>query len=767
MPHQRPVLAGLARLSVFLTTAGLTQGQHPDAKASPTRLHEPWRVPIHAAPASAAPAAVAPGCHAFGESFKASFHDGFVFDPVLGSDYPVNLPWRWTTESVTAGDVAQLAASALPVHAHTDWRYEYRWPDMTEAYDVRAEGVEQSFVFARAPHLAGDLVVRGRIDTDLRLATEVPTAGAHTPLLFADAQGRPIVRYGAAFAYDAAGRQTEVLTAWHAGRITLTVPGAWLAGAVWPVTIDPLTSSVLVNSGGAPLSDVVIENDTESVNFNTMVFYARATSAVLYDVVARLCDADFQNSVPVFAASNAAALGSQLGVAFVADADRWLLTYTAETTAGRRVGVYLHGKGNLSLNSGTLVGTGTVSGVTERDPAVGGARSASSGFYGLVAFVRESLASGPVLHAVAVDARTTQVLLLGPLSPSPGSSFEVGSPDVTNFSEGRFGSWIVVWQQRSLTIANDDTKTFAARVSPGFAVVGPTVLGPAGGTPVRHKLRPRVDGRGERYLVAMLSADAPGTSGTEILTERFDWLETAAQPTRFGTQVLSTANPQTPFSRPSVAYDPVTDSHWCVAWQVAGTVGINTTIAVRRVGSSGGRVESATISGSTRGGVLGPAVAYDLRSRDFQLAYYTPTTTSNAVFGLHLQYPADAVNVPYGAACGTATIDASPPYAGSERFFVMTFGLTSGTPCVLFLSFASAAIPLDGAGMPGCVFHVDPTAALLAMPTAAAGAGALLQLSLPDRSPFFGDLFLQWLYLQPGLNPAGLGATQGLRAQVR
>lgn len=759
------MLAGFARVLVFATTTGLTQGQHPDAPEPATHLHDPWRVPIHTAPASTTLTTGAPGCHAFGEGFKASFHDGFVFDPVLGTDYPANLPWRWTTESVTVGEVALLAGAAPAVHMHTDWRYEYRWPDMTEAYDVRAEGVEQSFVLAKATRASGDLVVRGRIDTDLRLMTEVPPAGAHTPLLFADAQGRPIVRYGAAFAYDAAGRKAEVLTAWHAGHITLTVPGTWLVGAVWPVTIDPLTSAVVVNAGGAGLSDVAIANDTESVNFNTMVFYARATSAVLYDVVARLCDADFQNSVPVFAASNAAALGSQLGVAFVADADRWLLTYTAETTAGRRVGVYLHAKGNVSLNSGTLVGTGTLSGVTERDPAVGGARSASSGFYGLLAFVRESAASGPVLLAAAVDARTPGIQFATPLSPSPGTGLEVGFPDVTNTSDGRFGSWIVVWQQRSLTIANDDTKTFAARVAPSTVVAGTTVLGPAGGTPVRHKLRPRVDRSGEHYLVAMLRADTPGTTGTEILIERFDWLETAAQPTRYGPQVLS-ANPQLPFSRPSVACDH-TDSHWCIAWQVAGTVGLNPTIAVRRVGSSGGTVESATITGSTRGGVLGPAVAYDLRSRDFQLAFYTPTTTSNAVFGLHLQYPADAVNVPYGAGCGPATIHAASPYAGSERFFVGILGLTHGTPCVMFLSFAAAAIPLDGAGMPGCVFHVDPTAALLAVPTAAAGAGATVQVPLPDRPPFFGDLFFQWLYLQPGLNPAGLGATQGLRAQVR
>jgi hypothetical protein len=66
------MLGVIAGLSLFVTTAGLTQGQHPGATASPNRLHEPWRVPIHTAAASAAPTAGAPARLAFGESFKAT-----------------------------------------------------------------------------------------------------------------------------------------------------------------------------------------------------------------------------------------------------------------------------------------------------------------------------------------------------------------------------------------------------------------------------------------------------------------------------------------------------------------------------------------------------------------------------------------------------------------------------------------------------------------------------------------------------------------------
>jgi hypothetical protein len=68
-------------------------------------------------------------------------------------------------------------------------------------------------------------------------------------------------------------------------------------------------------------------------------------------------------------------------------------------------------------------------------------------------------------------------------------------------------------------------------------------------------------------------------------------------------------------------------------------------------------------------------------------------------------------------------------------------------------------------GATGCVLGLNPAGGsfLLSIATTA-GAGAALPL--PDAPLFTGDLFAQWGYLAPGLNPAGLGATLGL-IQVR
>ena len=67
----------------------------------------------------------------------------------------------------------------------------------------------------------------------------------------------------------------------------------------------------------------------------------------------------------------------------------------------------------------------------------------------------------------------------------------------------------------------------------------------------------------------------------------------------------------------------------------------------------------------------------------------------------------------------------------------------------------------------GCVFNLDPASLFLTIGDATTGTGAGIDLALPDRPLFTGDLFGQWLFVQPGLNPAGLGATRGLRVQVR
>jgi hypothetical protein len=126
------------------------------------------------------------GLWAAGKNYKASFHDDFVFYTALGRGYPKNLPLRWTTESIVVGGTHAVLPAARPAPAHTAWRCELALGDVTEAYDIRPDGVEQTFVLARPLAGSGDLTITGRIATELRAAA---VAAAHQGLTFHDARG--------------------------------------------------------------------------------------------------------------------------------------------------------------------------------------------------------------------------------------------------------------------------------------------------------------------------------------------------------------------------------------------------------------------------------------------------------------------------------------------------------------------------------------------------------------------------------------------------
>ncbi|MCA8974857.1 MAG: hypothetical protein KDC98_09045, partial [Planctomycetes bacterium] len=186
-----PCLCG-AVLAAFCQPQSVAQG---DQTRAANGLVLP-RVPVHSA---ASDLGTAYGTWAAGDCYKVSFHDGMTFVPYLGADYPHNQPWSWQTTSVTVGGVELLDRGAAPSTRHTDFRYEYRFGAVTEAYDVLGAGLEQSFVVHARP-AAGDLVVRGMVRTGCSTRDRGPV---HAALRFRDERGDAVIDYGAAFAIDA------------------------------------------------------------------------------------------------------------------------------------------------------------------------------------------------------------------------------------------------------------------------------------------------------------------------------------------------------------------------------------------------------------------------------------------------------------------------------------------------------------------------------------------------------------------------------------
>ena len=111
-----------------------------------------------------------------GPDYKCAFRAGGIeFTPALGPGAPRNLPLGYRLESVSRGGALHFSASgaSAPVAGDTEVRYGHPG-GVVERYELRREGVEQSFVFPEPPPGAGELVVRGRLQTCLLYTSPSP-----------------------------------------------------------------------------------------------------------------------------------------------------------------------------------------------------------------------------------------------------------------------------------------------------------------------------------------------------------------------------------------------------------------------------------------------------------------------------------------------------------------------------------------------------------------------------------------------------------------
>ena len=106
-----------------------------------------------------------------GPDYKVHFgREAVTFEPALGRKAERSHSLAFSLESVRRGDAALGAAAVArsPEEAPDGIRYS-RGAGVVERYELRAEGLYQSFVFDAPPAGSGDLVVRGRLATELPL----------------------------------------------------------------------------------------------------------------------------------------------------------------------------------------------------------------------------------------------------------------------------------------------------------------------------------------------------------------------------------------------------------------------------------------------------------------------------------------------------------------------------------------------------------------------------------------------------------------------
>ncbi len=727
------------------------------------QLPQRFVVPIHVAEAD--PDLGGGGIWAAGTDYKASFHDGFTFYPVLGSNRPHNLPLRWgSTRFVVDG--VDVDGNTFEVRTrYTQARFERdHGPVITEAYDVREDGVEQTFVLRARPARDGDLRIVGFVETPLAIP-ESPLRNA--PLTFTDDAGRPVIEYGTAIAYDAIGRTIVVPIGARSQTIELLVDRAFLASATYPVVVDPLIRNVVVEAGADRIGTVDVVRDDETNEI--LVVYSRASSASDYDAFGRIVTDELQSSVPIWTdivASNSTTLPS---VCFIGGADRYAIAFQRTSTpfGASRVRVYVHPRAGRVHNGGTTLHVSPPVDSQDATPTIAGTPGNDAGTRAYLAWRRDvastatntdtSVVLGCVLDGVTLTF-TNQRVLAG------NGTIDAENPSLARSNSGAATPWMLTWQEHS-NAASTMWRVFCRQVRNDGTTTGHHRFGTNTGG--YQNVYPRVEGGAGRYIATWLDRQTTVKNGivygTRLRSYRFDW-----QADGIANGIATETVAEVPTLRLRVdldrgfAFDSLTQSLWSVVWQDT-EVGLQ----LARLGADGRVGDRVTVHPRATGDTpTGAGVCFDDDRQRHLIA-----------FGRHAQqaevrlaeYAAGSeVPTTFGTPCG-GRIRAASRSAGN-RFLAgdddVQVVLLQGQPnrtTLLLLSPAPAATPLPLPASAGCFLLIAPTPLVVAASGASDSIGTF-RARFPLPSTTFGGS-VHWQFLQVGTS--ALHASEGLTTPVR
>lgn len=660
------------------------------------------------------------GTWAAGDAYKASFHDGMTFVPYLGADYPHNQPWSWRTVSARLGEFELLDGSA-PRHARAEFRYEYRFGVLTEAYDVRTDGLEQTFVLQQRV-AEGDLVVTGEVATALHGEVAPDGGGA---LLYRDDAGREILTYGRAIAFDARGSRIAVPTTLDGDRISLTVPGAWLAQAAFPVTIDPLlASSVVSTSPAALVRDVDVATEPSllpTIPYRALVGVVRAASQFDDDVYAYVCTTSLLQPILIHSVVSTTTDTDDVRCACTGT-HIWIVAYRRYLPNGspRRSSICYHAHDTFVPTFSTFtVHLTPPAGFNDWAPDVGTQVDSAQVLF---VFQREddSASGGHWASNQANSAVCGVVTTAGSIAPPPafvirgGANLDAQSPSVDQLGAGGpDAAWLCAYQ--IWNYAAPATWDVEARLVPAtgdLSAIGVWRSAFAAGD-VEHQRGPAVGGTAGRYGIAYTTTDLATTPnkdnsafGKAVRFERVDWPATAAHPTAPWQPVTIDTATTKVLEATGASIDPSDLSHFALGYRSTSPAEAR----CARVGYRGELTEGPLVlaAGSPLGNTV--ACAFEPLFDHWQYVYGV-NTGSLPVHGRRFVY----TGAPATATAGTNCSGDALAWVGNQQIGAESNALRFHGPAVLarfpIVSLAPIDVALPLPEIPaGCRLLVDPGA---------------------------------------------------------
>lgn len=220
--------------SMALLLAGAAAGQGQATTTSPVSLDVTRGFAV-ATELDGSPFAV-------GRDYKARFAEtGVAFTPMLGVQAPRNLPLALSLRHVRRGAALLEAPPVRPTRDGRTIRYVHE--RFVERYDVRSEGLEQSFEFTHRPAGEGDLVVQLAATTELM---PEPRPDGTLAWVWPGLGG---VHIGTVTGIDAEGDTCPGSLRLVPGGLELVLPSAFVDSAAYPLVLDPTIGAEFYASG--------------------------------------------------------------------------------------------------------------------------------------------------------------------------------------------------------------------------------------------------------------------------------------------------------------------------------------------------------------------------------------------------------------------------------------------------------------------------------------------------------------------------------------
>jgi hypothetical protein len=257
-----------------------------------------------------------------GGHYKARFERGVVsFTPAFGRAAPKTCPVRVSLLGTGRGSENVPVPVPIPPVApeHDGLRVEYRHAGVIERYDVRPEGLEQSFEFAALPPGEGDLVVRLRLDTEL----DVEPCGDGLRFRL---PGVGSFGLGEVTGVDARGARCKGAMRLGDGVLELSLPERFVATARLPLVLDPLLGvmfNVMAQSSDDEAPRVAYSLGSDVY----LVVWTRINSATDTDVLGQRVDRNGLLVGNVISVAAQAGLNGAPSVGSVRTRDAFLVAY--------------------------------------------------------------------------------------------------------------------------------------------------------------------------------------------------------------------------------------------------------------------------------------------------------------------------------------------------------------------------------------------------------------------------------------------------------